>query len=229
MPSATLKLNVGDGLGFDQDGNICVKYAGENIRVVNEGTAGQLGLYVDDLTGVNGSVSDNWSTIPGRGINRTNPYTTTNNFVDINRDVSNMIFTYGLYIAGNRNDTTITYTSTVKSVENIRLEMNFPIDQNGQNKTSFRPITGELIQLVDGPTFRTVYDRNGGRIATEDGTRSGNNNQTTKVLFIIKDIRYLSEDVPPGSDYWVKAMTLTCLYSSVPEYVVGTEYATSQQ
>ena len=162
-----LKLNVGDGLGFNQNGQICVKFTGDNIRVVTDGTGGQQGLYVDQLKGVPGSISDEWSTVTGPGMRTC--YPNINNFVDINREVTNLIFTYGLYVAGSRNDQNISYTSQVKTVTDIVNEMNFPLAQNGQNVTSFRPNAGEMLQLVDGPTFRPVLNSQGANVATEDG------------------------------------------------------------
>ena len=230
MPNYKLNINVGDGLGFNQDNQLTVKYTGDNIRIVDTGTEGQQGLYVDELTGLPGSVSDNWSTVPSSGsaIDASNPTRTINNFVDINREVTDLIFTYGVYVAGGRNATEITYTSTVKTPADIMNEMNFPLAKNGQNRTSFRPNAGEMLQLVSGPTFRSVLNTDGTNIAAEDGTRSGNNTQTTKVLFLIKEIRYASEDIPPGNHYWVSSMTLTCLYvdPEITAYVVGQNYST---
>jgi len=226
-----LTISVGDGLGFTADNKLSVKFAGDNIRVVSEGTDGQKGLYVDQLNGAPGSTPDGWTTITGPGTRISNSVSPAviNNFIDIDREVVNLIFTYGLYTAGARNDTTITYTSTVKTVTDIMNEMNFPLAQNGQNMSSFRPNAEEMLQLVINPTFRKVNKSGGGYVATEDGTRAGNSSMTTKVLFMIKDIKYLSDDNPPGNAYWVKSMTLTCLYSEVPEFVVGQEYATQQQ
>ena len=237
MPSYKLKLNVGDGLGFTPDNKLTVKYVGDNIHIVENESVGAIGLYVDRLNGPSGSVPDNWSLITGIGSRTSSSVSPAviNNFIDIDRDVVNLIFTYGLYVAapepGGRNATTITYTSTVKSAVDIMNEMNFPLLKNGQNRTSYRPNAGELIQLVLNPTFRSVYNAPniGGNIATEDGTRAGNSSMTTKVLFMINEILYASDVDPNGNAYWVNSMTLTCLYSEVPEYVVGDEYRTQQQ
>lgn len=225
MPTAKVKLNVGEGLGFDQDNNLSVRFTGTNIRIVTTGGEGSQGLYIDQLTGTNGSVSDNWSTIPGEGTNRSTPSTKINNFIDINRDVTNLIFTFGLYVPGSRGATSIAYTSTVKSVQDICNEIVYPLWFNASNWTSYRPNAGELIQLVIGPTARSVKNGYGGAyIAVEDGNRSGDNNQTTKVLLCITDIQYMSDVEPQGNRYWVKSMDVVCLYSEVPEYVVGQAY-----
>ena len=225
-----LNLKVGDGLGFTPDNKLTVKFAGDNIRIVTNESSGSVGLYVDRLNGSSGTTPDGWTTVTGTGSRIKNTVTPAviNNFIDINRDVVNLIFTYGLYVAGNRNATTIAYTSTVKRVVDIMNEMNFPLLKNGQNVSSFRPNATELIQLVINPTFRQVLNSPdvGGNIATEDGTRAGNSSMTTKVLFMIKEILYKSDVEPYGNHYWVHSMVLTCLYSEVPEYVVGQEYST---
>lgn len=222
-----LKINVGDGLGFDQNDKLCVRYAGENIRVVDTGTDGQIGLYVDDLTGLSGSVSDNWSTVPGPGYKTGSA--TISNFVDINRDVTNLIFTYGAYQVANRGvngQNHISYSASVKTIQNLVDEMNFPISIYGRNRTFYQPFKSEMIQLVDGPSTSLVSSNNsGGTIAAENGNRLGDNTQTTKVLFVITDIKYDSDINPGGNEFWVNSITLLCIYSSLTEYVVGHTYS----
>lgn len=219
-----LTLNVGDGLGFDQNNKLTVKYAGNNIRIIDEGSEGQKGLYVDDLTGKNGSTTDNWSTKSGPGTWSGHPK--VDDFVDINRDVTNLIFTFGLFKAGGRSETQITYTTTVKSMTDVCNEIDFPLWAKGSNWTSFQPFNGELIQLVDGPTFRTVaYTASPYSIAVEDGKRIGNNTQETKVILLITNILYDSDINPQGNKFWVKSIDAMCIYSTRPEYVVGTSYS----
>ena len=219
-----LKLNVGDGLGFDQNNKLSVRYAGNNIQIIDTGTDGQKGLHVDDLTGKSGSSSDNWSTETGPG---TYPgHSRIDDFVDINRDVTGLIFTFGLFKAGSRSETQIAYTSTVKTMSDVCNEIDFPLSAKGSNWTSFQPFNGELIQLVTSPTFRSVdWTQSPYKIATEDGKRIGNNSQETKVILMITNILYDSDINPQGNEFWVKSIEATCIYSTRPEYVVGQSYS----
>lgn len=225
MANKRLTLNVGDGLGFDQNNKLTVKYTGSNIYINSDG------LYVEELSGSAGSVADNWSIIPGQGTSRSDPNVHTNDFIDINRDVSNLIFTYGLYVPGpytSRTAHNIPYTTTVKSVADIVTEMNFPLDRHPENWSSFHPLSGELLQLVDGPTFRTIKDRDTGYSATEEGIRVSNNTQETKALFYIKNIQYNAQNI-----YYVSSMVLVCLYvdstdaAITAKYTVGGEYSSN--
>lgn len=227
MPSVKLKLNVADGLGFE-DNKLKVNIGNDNLRTVTTGNDNEKGLFVDDLSngaGLSGSFPDNWTLVTGPGTNIDTSSVHTNSFIDINRDVSNLIFTFGLYKVGSRGATQIAYTSTVKTVQDICNEIVYPLWFNASNWTSYRPNAGELLQLVTGATARSVlYGYNGDHIACEDGNRQGDNNQTTKVLFCITAIQYMSDVQPQGNAYWVKSMDLVCLYSEVPEYVVGQTY-----
>ena len=218
-----LQISTGDGLGFDQNNKLTVKYTGDNIRVVDTGTETEKGLYVDDLTGISGSVSDNWSTVPGKGYKT--GYPTINNFVDINRDVTNLIFTFGANIAVGRSETQITYDlSRYKTITDVCNEIVFPLVCDPSNWTSFKPDAGELLQFVTGPDFRSVSDvrptRTANRVASESGKRLGNNTQTTVAMFVITDIQYA-----PNNVYWVTSMRALCIYSTIASYVVGTEYS----
>ena len=47
---------------------------------------------------------------------------------------------------------------------------------------------------------------------------------TDRILFMINEILYASDIDPSQSDYLVSRIKMTCLYSSVATYVVGTEY-----
>ncbi|MBO4736576.1 MAG: hypothetical protein J5614_09320 [Paludibacteraceae bacterium] len=216
-----LKLNVGDGLGFDGNGKLTVKYTGANIHVVDVGNAGELGLYVDDLTGNPGSVCDTWSTIVGPGRQYDPPYGSINNFLDLNRNVVSLIFTYGAYQVGQRGvngQNSISYTSTPKTVGDIIDEINKPLFFNGTNRTFYKPYKGEMIQLVDGPATALVNNTGSGTIAVERGDRLANNIQTTKALFVITDIQYKSDIQPGGSEYWVHSMKLVCIYSDLSTF-----------
>lgn len=227
MPSVKVNLNLGDGLELDSNNKITVKYDVDstNIRLFTSGTENEKGLYIDPLTANGGSVPDNWSMIPGQGTLKSDTSVKINNFIDMNREVVNLIFTFGLYTAGGRNATTIAYTSTVKTVQDICNEIDIPLVFHPSNWTSFRPNKGELIQLVIGATARSVnYLNTVDKRAVEDGNRIGNDVQTTKVMLLITNIQYKSDIEPQGNAYWVTSMDVVCLYSEVPEYVVGQTY-----
>lgn len=216
-----LKLNVGDGLGFNSDGKLTVKYSGSNIHVVDIGVDSEIGLYVDDLTGNPGSVCDTWTTIPGTGKQYNSPYGSINNFLDLNREVINLVFTFGAYQVGQRGingQKSISYTSTPKTVTDIIDEINKPLFFRGTNSTYYRPNKGEMIQLVDGPAIDLVNNTGSGTIAVERGDRLANNAQTTKALFVISDIKYKSDIQQGGSDYWVHSMKLICIYSDLSSF-----------
>lgn len=230
MPNYTLKINAGEGLGFDQEGRLTVRYTGNHITTITEGIAGQLGLYVDPLTGSTGSVADGWTTMTARGKaipgSSVSP-ASIDNFIDVNREVVNQIYTYGVYHVAIRNNSTIAYDTTqVRSLQELCYEMNFPVLTWGGNKPFFKPRAGELIQLVNSPSFVSVRDSSTSTTlyAAESGRREGDNIQQTMVLFMINEILYASDIDPSQSDYLVSRIKMTCLYSSVASYVVGTEY-----
>lgn len=223
-----IKLDLGDGLHTTQENKLAVYYDGTNGNIVldNSANPGENGLYVKDLNGADGtdggSTHDNHTLIAGTAWKTNDHSDRLSPFPEINRSVVQMIFTFGLYYRSMRHPSTISYSSTVKSVEHICNEINAPCVFNYSSYTSYRPAIGEMIQLVDGPNFRTV-PWGGSTIACENGNRNNDNNMTTRVIFVILAIRYKS-DVGSGSDYIVHDMNLKCIYSTVPDYVVGNNY-----
>ena len=224
----TLKLNLGEGMGIDQDNKVGVRYTGNYIHTVTDALAGSLGLYVDPLVAANGSITDDWTTKPGAGKRLSQSVTPAqiDNFIDIDRDVTNLIFTYGAYRVTGRSNVVITYDNTqIKTLENLKDEMNYPMQQNASLGPFFRPRKGELIQLVSNPCIGTVVSSSSVSTAVEKGTRTNDVNQELKVMFLINEILYQSDEEPTGNPNWVSKMKVTCLYSSVTAYVVGNEYS----
>ena len=89
-----LSLNIGDGLHFTQESKLGVNIDANNITIDGDG------ITVDNLNGQDGTIGgtepDEWTIVKGRGLNRADPANPLdeNSFVDINREVTNLIFTY---------------------------------------------------------------------------------------------------------------------------------------
>lgn len=220
----TIKLDLGSGLHTNLQDEMSVSYT-DNGHIHIEDNLGEEGLYVDNLNGEDGvggvSVPDGWTTVDGTGYNISDPSQTTQ-FIDMNRDVVNLIFTFGLYKATTRNPSNITYGTNVKDVRSICNEIDAPIWFSPSSYTSYKPMEGELIQLVKNPLFRTVPVGNS-TVACENGNRLGNDSMETAVMFVITEINY-----QPGNIYWVTDMTLCCIFSTVPDFVVGQSYTGTQ-
>jgi hypothetical protein len=220
----TLNLNLGEGLCIDNENKLSVKYTGNYIHITPNG------LFVDPLTGAAGSITDSWSTkqYPGTAIdyNVISPRSTSN-FIDVDREVTNLIYSYGVYTVGTRGLTNIAYTNQVRTISDLVYEMNYPVTVYGGNSFFYLPRTGELIQLVDKPETVGVNTNSTEmqKTAAETGRRGNNLDMETKVLFMVSDV-LLDSDVDPGASGRIVAkLKLLCLYSSVPEYVVGNEYS----
>lgn len=231
MIEAKIQPNTGDGLIADStDNNLKVNFEpNEYIRL--EQTPGLEGIFVEDLNGKDGeggSRPDNHTTVTGTGWKIGNRSDTIPNFIDMNRAVVNLIFTIGLYKPLRRNTTDITYTNVPKDVRAMCNEIVAPCYYNPSDSTSYKPAKGELIQLVTNPTYRLTSYR-GSTIACESINRVHSNNaQETKVMFVIEEIVFMSDRPGGGSEYWVYSMKLRCIYSSIPEYRVGTRYEGTQ-
>ena len=223
-----LNLNLGDGMGIDQTNKVGVKYAGQYIHTVTEGTSSERGLYVEPLVGTDGSVPDNWTTKAGVGRCFSSSVTPVqiDNFIDIDRDTVTLIFTYGAYQITGRSNVAITYdNSQIKNLGHLRDEMNFPMQQNPSNGPYYKPKKGELIQLVTNPCVGTVRKDGSTFYAAENGNRTNDVNQELKVLLLINEILYQSDEEPTGNQNWVVKLKVTCLYSSVSAYEVGNQYS----
>lgn len=196
--------NVGNGLKIDENGAVTVDYDETYIHSDPEG------LYVDDLNVGDGTIPDGWTILPG------NPETN----IDTNTLAISFIFSFGLYKPASRSSSGIEYTSTIRTASNIIDEMNAPIIINSSNYTSYHPKQGEMIQLITNPTSRRVIDRQGvvNGTSVETGNRSSNGTQETKVVFCVANIVYYV------NTYKVDTIDLLCIYSSIPEFVVGNHY-----
>ena len=108
-------LNLGDGL-HTSDKKLGVHYV-ENGRmnIVESDNPGENGLFVGDLNGKDGtgggSQYDGYTMKAGTGWSISNASQTISNFIDMDRNVVNLIFTFGLYKPTTRHPTTITYSS----------------------------------------------------------------------------------------------------------------------
>ena len=227
-------LDLDNGLHVDSEDKVGVYYeqnGNMHLETDPDPTDGKNGIYVENLNGADGpggaSRYDGWSMKPGTGWNINNNSQTIPDFIDINRDVVNLIFTFGLYKATMRHPTTIAYGSSVKDVRSICNEIVAPVYFSPSSYTSYRPNVGELIQLVKNPLFRTV-PYGSGTIACENGNRTGNDSMETAVMFVIMEIHYMSDLQPGGNEYWVHDMSLCCIYSTVPDFTVGQTYSGTQ-
>lgn len=231
MSDITIKLDLGDGLYTNAEDKLDVYYEPNgNMHPESSETPGEVGLYVNNLNGADGggsSVPDGWTTVNGTGWNIIDPSQTTPSFLDMNRDVVNLIFTFGVYKATMRHPTTIAYGSDVKDVRSICNEIVAPVYYSPSSYTSFHPNSGELIQLVKNPIFRTV-PYNGSTIACENGNRIANDTMETVVMFVITDVHYMSDIQQGGNVYWIHDLTLCCIYSTIPEFIVGQSYTGTQ-
>ena len=185
---------------IDENGAVTIDYDETYIH------SDQDGLYVDDLNVGDGTISDGWTILSGN-----NPDTAI--------AVISFIFSFGLYKPASRSSSGIEYTSTIRTASNIIDELNAPIVINSSNYTSYRPNQGELIQLITNPTSRRVIDRQGviNGTSVETGNRLSNGTQETKAIFCVANITYLNI-------YKVNTIDLLCIYSSIPEFVVGNHY-----
>lgn len=228
-----VNLDLGDGLHTTETENkVAVHYEPNgNMHLETSDVPGETGIYVNDLNGEDGSGGgsrhDGWSTVRGTGWKTSDNTQTIPDFIDMNRDVVNLIFTFGLYRPSMRHPTTITYSSTPKDVQSMCNEIVAPVNWNNRSYTSYRPNAGELIQLVTNPTFRLI-PWNGSTIATESLNRVIGANQEVKVMFVITEIHYDSDIRQGGNEYWVHDMSVCCIYSTVPDFVVGTTYTGTQ-
>lgn len=195
--------NVGNGLKIDENGAVTVDYDETYIHSDSEG------LYVDDLDVGNGTICDGWTILPG------NPASN----IDTNTLAISFIFSFGLYKPASRSSSGIVYSQTIRSASDIIDEINAPIVMNSSNYTSYHPNQGELIQLITNPISRTVYDRQGvaNGSSVETGNRSSSGTQETKAIFCIMDIAYMNT-------YKINTIDLICIYSSIPDFVVGNHY-----
>lgn len=225
-------LDLDNGLHVDSEDKVGVYYeqnGNMHLETDPDPTDGKNGIYVENLNGADGSGGasryDGWTMKPGTGWNLNDSSQTISNFIDMDRDVVNLIFTFGLYKVTTRHPTSISYSSAVKDVRAICNEIVAPVYYSPSSYTSFKPGAGELIQLVKNPTFRTVpyTGGTGSTIAVESGNRIGNDNLETAVMFVIMDITY-----SPNNIYWVTSMNLCCIYSTVPDFVVGQSYSGTQ-
>lgn len=241
--SITIGLDLGNGLYIMNNDKVAVYYepnGNMHLERDDDPTDGKNGMYVSNLKGPKGSNGDSrydgYTTKPGPGWggvldpNLGSAYTT--DFIDVDRSIVNMIFTIGLYKPIKRNATNITYSSTeVKDVTSICNEIVAPIYFSPVNGyTSYKPYVGELLQLITNPIFR-ITNTDTGTIATESINRIAATSpaQEVKVMFVITKIVYNSDLNPNGSQYWVNSMELQCIYSSIPNYIVGNIYSGSQK
>lgn len=226
MSKLTLKL--GDGLKIKAESKLSVATNGDHISIDEHG------VFVDNLNGADapegGTEPDGWTTVKGPGANLADPENPldSNSFIDINRDVVNLIYTFGLYKPTMRHPTTIDYSTSVKDVRSICNEFvagRYYDSQRGG--VTYIPRKGEMIQLVIGPHLR-LSPFGSGTIAVESGNRFGDDVMETKVILVINEVLFMSDISPTGATYWVYSMKLRCIYSTVPEYVVGNLYTGTQ-
>ena len=226
MSKLTLKL--GNGLKINAESKLSVATNGDHISIDEHG------VFVDNLNGADapegGTEPDGWTTVKGSGANMADPENPldSNSFIDINRDVVNLIYTFGLYKPTMRHPTTIDYSTAVKDVRSICNEFvagRYYDSQRGG--VTYIPRKGEMIQLVTGPHFR-LSPFGSGTIAVESGNRFGDDTMETKVILVINEVLFMSDISPTGATYWVYSMKLRCIYSAVPEYVVGDLYTGTQ-
>lgn len=223
-----LSLDIGDGLKLD-NGKLSVK-ANMDLHTIKFNSDG---VFVESLKGKDGvgghSIPDGWTTKTSKGWS-INDNSIIDDFIDMDRDVVNLIFTFGPYMVQMRHPETITYnTAKVKDVRAICNEINAPKYYKAANKTCYHPQLGEMIQLVTNPRFRhAAYDGNvEGTIAVENMNRLNDDHdaQVVQAMFVITDINYQSDIDPGGDVYWVHDMTLICIYSDLPDFVVGSTYS----
>lgn len=205
-----LQVKTGNGLKTDNNGQLTIDY--DSTYIHSSGN----GLYVDDLSAGSGTTYDYWSIYA----NSESPHQ-----IDINKVKVCLIYSFGLYAATSHSASGITYSANAKSANDLKNEINEPIRVNGSlNKTSYHPNQGELIQFVTNPATRKVYnaqgtDPNGWTV--ESGNRLSDNSQETKAMFCVVAIEY------EANGYSVRSMTLKCIFSAVPDYVVGQSYSTT--
>ena len=229
-----IELDLGDGLKTSND-KLGVDFT-ENAYLrldIDPNNPGHNGIHVSNLNGADGaggkSKYDDWTLIAGTGIKIPKVWSDQEpDFLNINRSVITCIFSMGLYRPSNRQAASdIVYTSEVKNVRAICNEIDAPSRYCAG--TYYRPIVGDIIQLVENPSLR--YDSGnssypGRQFWCESLRREGldkdNARQKTRVMFIITEINY------GASQAWVDSMSLKCIYSdNVSSYAVGQTYSGS--
>lgn len=210
----SIKLNVGDGLGFTEDtpSALTVDIAGNDISKTSTG------LFVDDLSGDGGntdSYADEWTMIESAAEGTGLP------IPDINRGVVTLIHSmcaYQITGRGTGTSTAITVnTSAVKSIQDIIAEMNYPLNQAGDNKSVYHPLPSELFQLTDTP-HGFIINYSGGTQAAEECNRYPDDSNKTLALFCVTGVEYAENGV------FINKLRLVCLYSSLATYVAGMTY-----
>lgn len=214
MPS--INLNVGNGLGFTNDTPSALTIDATGNDVLKTPT----GLFVPDLSGDGSGTNshvDGWTLVEGTS-NLGNP------IPDINRSVSNLIFSmcaYSITGRGTGSSTAITVnTSSVKTPAEIVAEMNRPLERSARNYSSYQPHVGELFQLISTPHGRSIEVSGVGYEAAEDGNRYPDNANRTLALFCITAIEYAQ------NGFYINNLKMICLYSSLSTYVKGQVYST---
>ena len=208
-------ISNGDGIGFTSDDppKLNAKISGTNISDHANG------IYVPSLKGNDGVGG---SRVDGHSIIESTSIGSGDVIPDVNRNVSNLIYSMCAYKITNRgtgSSTSITVDTTQeKNMGDIVDEANKPLQYFGGNWTSYAMRVGELLQLIDRPHGRSVYQDSSrsSYIAVEDGNRYPNNANKTLALFCITDISY--------SGAWLNSIRMVCLYSTLSSYNRGQTY-----
>lgn len=214
-PRRKLCIKTGPGTGFTGTENdlpwnrkLTIKVAGDNIHITPNG------LYVPDLSGDPGPSGG--STVDNYSITDT-AYVSSKPFPIISRSVCCYIFTLCAYKIASRTHTTITPSTTVKTMSDIISEY------NGQLPRAYVPQQGELLQLMTTPAGAALSGGNMYEDFNRYATDIKGSNYKTLALFVINKVTYNYNNNIAS----MASIKLTCLYSSLPNFTKGTIYSSS--
>lgn len=227
-----IDLNLDDGLHTTDQDKLAVYYEPNGLIVLDtdEDNPGLNGIYVNNLNGADGqpggSEEDNHTVVTGKGFSLYDPDAPSiNNFINTNRNVVCCMFTLGVNTPIRRTGSTLEFSSNVKTITNIINEIDAPMNVNAGS--FYRPIAGDMIQLVSNPSLTRLKGNDNVYRYYENLRREGQSSlgrQETKVIFIVTSVTYRQ----PG-DVYIDAMSLKCIYSNISSYHVdqdisGTPY-----
>lgn len=207
----TLEINPGNGLTFNSDHELTL-----NVDPTSPYCEKRLnGILVHDLTGDPGesgqSTEDNYTIIKN-----------ASDKLQTNPNVVEYIFSMNAYKVIERTRTSKdTYSvdeTQLKTPQDIINELNALMDNTSGrfNGTSYLFKPGNLFQLRN--TVTTIKGRSDWPVVIDDLNRTVD--MVCFALFYVKAVSYSQT-----TDKYCLSLTLTCLWSSLNDYVPGTDYS----
>lgn len=203
-------IDAGDGIGFTNSEMGIPDYAKKltiDVADAKDIVKTSTGLYIGDRTGKTGY--DGGSTVDGYTLIEETVQNTK--FPAVNRDVVTLIHSLCAYVIGERTQTKIVMTSTVKKVVDIMTEYN-----RAANYRGIKILPGDLLQLMTLPIGVSYNDLPMAESFDRCPTMMLSAGYKTLVLFVVNSVAYTHQNL--------SSLHLTCLYSAIPEFTRGDKY-----